>query len=79
MATKRSEGANITAGMAYHGSSLKATPVASIFQEIGFIDFGSILDKATGSAAPHPRFAQAGGRYCRLFSGHPLGESCLIV
>lgn len=44
LATEHSEGVSITAGIAAQCSSLKATPYASIFQEIGFIDFSSILD-----------------------------------
>ena len=44
LATEHSEGVSITAGIATRCSSLKATPDALIFQEIGFIDFSSILD-----------------------------------
>ena len=45
LATEHSEGVSITAGMTTGCPSLKATPSdASIFQEIGFIDFPSILD-----------------------------------
>ena len=45
LATEHSEGVSITAGMTTGCPSLKATPSdASIFQEIGLVDFPSIVD-----------------------------------
>ena len=32
----------------------------------------------TGSAAAPPRFARDRGRYCRLLSGHPPGETSRV-
>ena len=62
-----------SSGLSKHNTQIMHVPTSN-----GVASSDEITRCITGSAATPPRFARDRGRYCRLLSGHPLGETSRV-
>ena len=62
-----------SSGLSKHNTLIMHVPPSN-----GVASSDEITRCITGSAAAPPRYAQVSGRYCRLLSGHPPGETSRV-